>query len=62
MARKSKRHSAPEETEKTNTCPACKTNYPEREPEELFTCVECGKQGLDCCVPGNNAVCVDCEA
>jgi hypothetical protein len=51
----------PEEGEKTITCPMCGSTYPEREPEAPYTCMECGGEGLDCCVPGNNAICVNCE-
>ena len=45
----------------TTTCPMCGSEYPEREPEAPYECAECGGQGLDCCIPGSNAICVECE-
>jgi DNA-directed RNA polymerase subunit RPC12/RpoP len=45
----------------TITCPMCGSRYPEREPEEPYACTECGGEGLDCCVPGSNSICVNCE-
>src|SRR5882672_3105414 len=41
-------------------CPSCGD---EREPPEahLYKCVNCEKEGFDCCVPGTNAICTECE-
>ena len=48
---------------KVATCPACGTEYPERDAasEAEYECVGCGLIGYDCCVPGNNAKCEGCE-
>ncbi len=45
------------------TCPGCGVTYPERNPhtEPVYECVECGKEGFDCCVPGTGAICMECE-
>lgn len=45
-------------------CPTCGTEYPERDAktEAEYECVECGAIGFDCCVPGKNSRCSDCEA
>lgn len=47
----------------TRTCPMCGTKYTakERAAEVPYTCIECGGEGLDCCVPGRDAVCAACE-
>ena len=29
--------------------------------ESVYVCVNCGGEGFDCCVPGNNAICANCE-
>jgi predicted RNA-binding Zn-ribbon protein involved in translation (DUF1610 family) len=44
-------------------CPNCGTEYPERnyQEEKTYTCTRCGLEGYDCCVPGNFAVCTECE-
>ncbi len=53
----------PGKSGKVAICPACLTEYPERDAakEPVYVCVDCGKKGYDCCVPGNNALCFDCE-
>ena len=45
---------------KTVLCPNC--GMVEREEgEPVYACVECGKQGFDCCVAGTNTICNECE-
>jgi predicted RNA-binding Zn-ribbon protein involved in translation (DUF1610 family) len=43
-------------------CPMCGLEFPNRDAktEAVYSCVECGAEGYDCCVPGNNAFCPDC--
>ncbi len=45
------------------TCPNCYLEFPDRDAktEPIYTCVECGAKGYDCCIPGNNSVCANCE-
>lgn len=45
------------------TCPKCGLEFEDRDPatEPVYECAVCGAEGFDCCVPGNNAVCEDCE-
>ena len=45
------------------TCPNCGLESPDRsaDDEPVYVCVECGMEGYDCCVPGKNAKCVECE-
>jgi DNA-directed RNA polymerase subunit RPC12/RpoP len=41
-------------------CPnGCGTERPEGEP--VYHCVECNKEGFDCCVAGNGVICEECE-
>lgn len=40
-------------------CPMC--GLERDEGEATYMCVGCGSEGFDCCVPGNNAICFDCE-
>ena len=44
-------------------CPNCGLEFPDRDfdKEPTYHCVECGVEGYDCCVPGNNTRCVECE-
>lgn len=44
------------------TCPNCGSEYPERdiENEPVYECTQCGIEGFDCCVAGNNALCEEC--
>jgi hypothetical protein len=50
-------------TREIATCDFCGAEYPERDAakEYEYTCVGCGRTGYDCCVPGNHALCVECE-
>jgi hypothetical protein len=42
-------------------CPYCGDE--EREDgEPVYECPECGREGFDCCVAGNNCLCNECEA
>ena len=42
-------------------CPNCGLERSDDPDDELYECVACGAEGYDCCVPGNNAICTDCE-
>lgn len=55
--------SKPKATKVVATCPNCGSEYPERDAakEPEYVCIECGKEGFDCCVPGNNSLCNECE-
>jgi len=41
-------------------CPACGN---ERPPDDahVYECPGCGKNGFDCCVPGSNTLCWECD-
>lgn len=41
-------------------CPACGEKRDVLDAH-LYTCVDCEKQGFDCCVPGSHAICLECE-
>lgn len=45
---------------KGNFCPGCGLVSYDPEPRE-YECPNCGKVGYDCCVPGNNCICLECE-
>jgi len=49
---------------KTEQCPNCglerEKNFAD-DPEPIYTCVECGKQGFDCCVAGTHTICNECD-
>lgn len=42
------------------TCPYCGNARP---PDDayVYECPQCGKQGFDCCVPGRNTLCWECD-
>jgi hypothetical protein len=41
-------------------CPnECGEKRPEGEP--VYTCVDCGKTGFDCCIAGSGVICGECE-
>lgn len=40
-------------------CPMC--GMEREQEEEEYTCTQCGGVGYDCCIPGNNSICVQCE-
>lgn len=46
--------------EKQVKCPACGD---ERRASDarIYVCTDCDKEGFDCCVPGNHAICLECE-
>lgn len=41
-------------------CPSCGL-VSEQENPKTYECPRCGRQGFDCCVGGNNCLCVECE-
>lgn len=42
-------------------CPLCGLER-EKDPDDgLYECSNCGAQGYDCCIPGNDALCEECE-
>lgn len=47
-------------TEQKEMCPACGNK---RMPDDahVYECPECGKNGFDCCVPGSNTLCWECD-
>ena len=60
---KAKRPSSRAPKHEPAVCPCCGTKYPDRDPatERVYKCAVCGRRGFDCCVPGNNTFCSDCE-
>lgn len=42
-----------------NQCPMCGMERSAGDDE--YECVRCGGVGCDCCVPGNHAICINCE-
>jgi hypothetical protein len=44
-------------------CTHCGMEFPDRDAktEPVYVCVGCGAEGFDCCVPGNNALCNECQ-
>jgi hypothetical protein len=44
----------------TKMCPTC-GDIRLSEEAHIYTCVDCLKEGFDCCVPGNHAICLECE-
>lgn len=47
---------------RTIDCPCCGLDRPEPpEGEPMFECVNCGSEGFDCCIAGNNVKCFQCE-
>lgn len=51
---------AKKKKESTAVCPSC-GDIRIVEDAHLYTCVDCLKEGFDCCVPGNHAICLECE-
>ena len=41
-------------------CPNCGLESVDENPA-TYECSECGVEGFDCCVPGTNSLCSDCE-
>jgi queuine/archaeosine tRNA-ribosyltransferase len=50
-------------THEPAVCPCCGMEFENRNPatETVYTCVHCGVEGFDCCIPGNNARCNECS-
>jgi hypothetical protein len=44
------------------TCPMCGSAYDNRDTksEPIYTCIECGRKGFDCCIAGSRAKCENC--
>lgn len=40
-------------------CPSCGSERPDDEP--VYECMECGKEGFDCCVYDNYSLCDECQ-
>lgn len=47
---------------KVPVCPMCGTVYEDRpEDEPVYSCIDCGAKGFDCCIAGNGVRCADCD-
>jgi len=46
--------------ELTETCPYCAQCRPP-DDARVYKCPKCGREGFDCCVPGRNTLCWECE-
>jgi hypothetical protein len=44
----------------TRQCPHCGT-VRDVDDAHLYECPKCGTAGFDCCVPGRNTLCWDCD-
>ena len=45
-------------------CPLCLTDYDDDDEDQdgtLYECIDCGAEGFDCCVAGDNAICKECR-
>jgi len=56
-------YNVPLDNDEIAMCPACGVEYEDRDADDEpeYECVRCGLVGYDCCVPGNNSICNDCE-
>lgn len=43
-----------------SVCPSCGLER-DKKDAHVYICVQCDKEGFDCCVPGNHAICLECE-
>jgi ribosomal protein L37AE/L43A len=42
-------------------CPMCGTEQEQGEDSEIYTCPQCGNEGMICCIAGKNCICCNCE-
>lgn len=56
-----KRLSHDQAAKKGHYCPMCRTIHYDAPKPRTYVCPECGSEGYDCCIAGNNCICVQCD-
>jgi len=53
-------HAAARAVKPTKQCPHCGTMR-DADDARVYECPRCGTAGFDCCVPGRNTLCWNCD-